>query len=166
MSQTGWVAVSDGREMGQQSAVSVMRSVSVASATSVWGGSGRAAVFPRYGEPAGTAARAAVVAWAAEPRAPLAPLAEATAAARQSAAEGSQLAAWFWGACLAVIVWSLSYLLRQPGVAISPLGEPFSPFGNFALEGMLLALGWLSILVAACLAVLTGVAQVRDPFAE
>jgi hypothetical protein len=72
-------------------------------------------------------------------------------------------AGWFWGAALAVVVWSASYLLRQPGVAAGALVEPFSFFGNFALEGMVLALAWLVLLASACLAVLTGVARIEDP---
>src|SRR5438128_2404393 len=35
----------------------------------------------------------------------------------------SRVATWFWGAVAMVVVWSVSYLLRQPGVA---MGEPFS----------------------------------------
>jgi hypothetical protein len=79
--------------------------------------------------------------------------------------ERSQAAVWFWSVTFAVIVWSVSYLLRQPGVAGSALDEPFSFLGNFALEGMVLALAWLGVLVTACLAVLTGAARIEDPSA-
>src|SRR5687768_4899736 len=61
-----------------------------------------------------------------------------------------QAAGWFWSTALAVVLWSVSYLIRQPGVATSALAQPFSPVGDFALEGALLALGWLSVLAAAC----------------
>lgn len=81
------------------------------------------------------------------------------------AAAPATLAAWFWKSVAVVIAWSVSYLLRQPGVAASSLAEPFSFIGNFALEGMVLALGWLILLACACLAVLTGAAQFDDPSA-
>ena len=90
------------------------------------------------------------------------PRAGAAVAVAERAEEKSQAAAWFWSVTLAVIVWSLSYLLRQPGVAGSSLVEPFSPVGNFAIEGMVLALAWLGVLVTACLAVLTGAARIED----
>jgi hypothetical protein len=80
--------------------------------------------------------------------------------------EESRLAMWFWGAALSVAIWSVSYLLRQPGIATSVLNVPFSPLGNFALEGMLLALAWLVTFAAAALAVLTGVARIEDPSAR
>ena len=83
-------------------------------------------------------------------------------AARVAPAEQSSAAAWFWAVSLAVVVWSVSYLIRQPGVATSALSHPFSPVGDFALEGMLLALSWLGVLVAACLAVLTGAARIVE----
>lgn len=71
-------------------------------------------------------------------------------------------AAWFWFATVAIILWSVSYLARQPGVATSALSLPFSPLGDFALEGAMLALGWLAVLAAACLAVLTGAARIEE----
>ena len=87
-------------------------------------------------------------------------------AARTAAGEGpreqSQAAACFWSAALAVVVWSVSYLVRQPGVATSALSLPFSPVGDFALEGMLLALVWLGLLAGLCLAVLTGAAHINE----
>ncbi len=83
-------------------------------------------------------------------------------AVRESAAEQSSAAAWFWAVSLAVVIWSVSYLIRQPGVATSTLAMPFSPVGDFALEGMLLALCWLGVLVAACLAVLSGAARIVE----
>jgi hypothetical protein len=81
-------------------------------------------------------------------------------------AEQSHAAASYWSGCLAVVIWSLSYLIRQPGVATSALGasaRPFSPVGDFALEGMLLALAWLAVLAVACIAVLTGAARIEEP---
>ena len=78
------------------------------------------------------------------------------------AAEQSRAAAWFWSTALAVVVWSVSYLIRQPGVATSTLALPFSPLGDFALEGMLLAIVWLGLLAAVCLAVLTGTARIDE----
>jgi hypothetical protein len=77
----------------------------------------------------------------------------------------SRAAAWFWGATLTVIVWSVSYLLRQPGVAANSMVEPFSLLGSFAVEGMVLALVWLGLLATACLALLSGVARFEDPSA-
>jgi hypothetical protein len=77
--------------------------------------------------------------------------------------EGSRTAAWYWSVALAVAVWSVSYLVRQPGVAATTLVPPFSPFGDFALEGMLLALAWLGVLLAACLVLLTGAARIQEP---
>jgi hypothetical protein len=64
------------------------------------------------------------------------------------------------------VAWSLSYLIRQPGAGATTLAEPFSLVGSFALEGMLLALGWLALLVVACLAILSGVAVIEDPTAR
>jgi hypothetical protein len=75
--------------------------------------------------------------------------------------EQSQLAAWFLTSALVIVIWSVSYLVRQPGVATNAM--PFSPVGDFALEGMLLALGWLAVLAAACIAVLTGAARIDEP---
>ena len=86
----------------------------------------------------------------------------ARATARVHAEEQSQAAAWFGAAALAVVIWSVSYLIRQPGVVTTTLAQPFSPVGDFALEGMLLALAWLGVLVAACLAVLTGAARIEE----
>jgi len=54
-----------------------------------------------------------------------------------------------------VVFWSLTYLMRQPGVAVAA-AQPFSLVGNFALEGAMLALAWLGLVVVACLAVLRG----------
>jgi len=79
--------------------------------------------------------------------------------------ERSRAAVWFWAATAMVIVWSLSYLLRQPGAGARVLIEPFSPFGNFAIEGMLLSMMWLGVLLTACLALLTGAARIEDPSA-
>ena len=86
----------------------------------------------------------------------------AVAEGAERRAEQSQAAAWFWAGCTAIIVWSVSYLIRQPGIATSALAQPFSPVGDFALEGMLLALAWLGVLAAACLAVLTGAARIEE----
>jgi hypothetical protein len=76
--------------------------------------------------------------------------------------EQAQAAAWFWAGCVTIVIWSVSYLIRQPGVATSAATLPLSPVGDFALEGMLLALTWLGMLAATCLAVLTGVARVEE----
>jgi hypothetical protein len=54
-----------------------------------------------------------------------------------------------------VIFWSLTYLMRQSGVAVAA-EQPFSLIGNFALEGAMLALAWLGLVVVACAAVLRG----------
>ena len=54
-----------------------------------------------------------------------------------------------------VLLWSLTYLVRQPGVA-DVTGQPFSLLGNFALEGIALSLAWLSLLVSGCVALLRG----------
>ena len=54
-----------------------------------------------------------------------------------------------------VLLWSLTYLVRQPGGA--DIGAPpFSLLGNFALEGVALSLAWLSLLVSGCVALLRG----------
>jgi hypothetical protein len=83
-------------------------------------------------------------------------------APRLEAREESQAAAWYGAVALAVVVWSVSYLIRQPGVATTALGQPFSPVGDFAFEGMLLALGWLGLIAAACIALLTGAARFEE----
>jgi hypothetical protein len=54
-----------------------------------------------------------------------------------------------------VLLWSLTYLVRQPGVA-GVAAQPFSLLGNFALEGIALSLAWLGLLVSACVALLRG----------
>jgi len=79
--------------------------------------------------------------------------------------ERSHAAVWFWSATAMVIVWSLSYLLRQPGAGARVLIEPFSPFGNFAIEGILLSMMWLGVLLTVCLALLSGAARIEDPSA-
>jgi hypothetical protein len=58
-----------------------------------------------------------------------------------------------------LVVWSLTYLCRQPAVE----GAAFSPFGNYALEGMLLAATWLGALATLCLATLSGHVVFREP---
>ena len=85
-----------------------------------------------------------------------------TVAPRIDAREESQAAAWYWAVALAAVVWSVSYLIRQPGVATTALAQPFSPVGDFALEGMLLALAWLGLIAAACIALLTGAARFEE----
>jgi hypothetical protein len=72
---------------------------------------------------------------------------------RERAAAGSR--AWAAGSIAFVVFWSLTYLLRQPGVA-AVASRPFSLLGDFALEGACLALAWLALVVIACLAVLRG----------
>jgi hypothetical protein len=62
---------------------------------------------------------------------------------------------WAAGTVVFVVFWSLTYLLRQPGVA-AVASRPFSLLGDFALEGACLALAWLALVVVACLAVLRG----------
>jgi hypothetical protein len=54
-----------------------------------------------------------------------------------------------------VLLWSLTYLVRQPGAA-DVAAQPFSLLGNFALEGIALSLAWLGLLVSACVALLRG----------
>ncbi|MDQ3699934.1 MAG: hypothetical protein M3442_03325 [Chloroflexota bacterium] len=66
-----------------------------------------------------------------------------------------RIGAWIAGLCAAVILWSVTYLLRQPGVAGIGV-EPFSLLSDFALEGAILALAWLGLVVGGCLAVLRG----------
>ena len=63
--------------------------------------------------------------------------------------------AWAAGSVAFVVFWSLTYLLRQPGVS-DVASRPFSLLGDFALEGTCLALAWLALVVVACLAVLRG----------
>lgn len=77
--------------------------------------------------------------------------------------EDSQAAAWYWAGAVAVVIWSVSYLVRQPGVATTVLAQPFSPVGDFALEGMLLALAWLGLILVACIALLSGAARFEEP---
>jgi hypothetical protein len=62
---------------------------------------------------------------------------------------------WLVGTIAVVVFWSLTYLLRQPGVA-DVAARPFSLFGDFALEGAFLALAWLCLVVAASVGVLRG----------
>jgi hypothetical protein len=71
----------------------------------------------------------------------------------ERAAGGSR--AWAAGSVAFVVFWSLTYLLRQPGVG-AVASRPFSLLGDFALEGACLALAWLALVVIACLAVLRG----------
>jgi hypothetical protein len=59
-----------------------------------------------------------------------------------------------------LVVWSATYLARQSG---AELATPFSPMGDFALEGMVLAITWLVSVVTACAAMLTGAVVVRVP---
>jgi hypothetical protein len=68
-------------------------------------------------------------------------------------------------ACLAwavatLLVWSASYLLRHPGPAAL---EPPSPFGSFAIEGVVLALAWLGAWLGAGALILSGAVVLRDP---
>lgn len=89
----------------------------------------------------------------------------AVAASLRANTDCSRAAMCFQAYAAAVIAWSLTYLIRQPGAAATTLSAPLSPVGNFALEGMLLALFWLGLFAAAALAVLTGAATVDDPSA-
>ena len=50
-------------------------------------------------------------------------------AAREEEREGSRAAAWYWASAVVVLVWSVSYLVRQPGASATSLVQPFSPFG-------------------------------------
>jgi hypothetical protein len=90
-------------------------------------------------------------------------VARAAAPVRQdSAASGaavSGVAVRVATAAALLVVWSLTYLCRQPAVE----GAAFSPFGNFALEGMLLAATWLGALATLCLATLSGHVVFREP---
>jgi hypothetical protein len=54
-----------------------------------------------------------------------------------------------------VLLWSLTYLVRQSGAADVAV-QPFSLLGSFALEGIALSLAWLGLLVSACVALLRG----------
>ena len=57
-----------------------------------------------------------------------------------------------------LLLWSVSYLVRQPDWDMaSPL------FGDFMLEGILLALAWLAALITGCVALLSGAVVLRDP---
>ena len=77
---------------------------------------------------------------AREPRVACAPRREAASLSPQAAAA--------FGVAF-VLLWSLTYLVRQPGVA-DVAAQPFSLLGNFALEGIALSLAWLGLLVSAC----------------
>jgi hypothetical protein len=66
---------------------------------------------------------------------------------------------WMLAFVGAVVLWSLTYLLRQPGVA--PGAQPFSLLGDFALEGAFLALAWLGLMLVTCVALLRGAIVVR-----
>jgi len=59
-----------------------------------------------------------------------------------------------------VLLWTLSYLVRQPtaGVLDAPAAH-----ARYALEGMALALVWLGAVAGGCVAVLTGVVTLREP---
>ena len=98
--------------------------------------------------PASFTARNAIESWS--PGAPL----RSTALPRREAAEVTPLT-WAAGTIAFVVFWSLTYLLRQPGVSDAG-ARPFSLLGDFALEGAFLALAWLALVVVACVAVLRG----------
>lgn len=70
--------------------------------------------------------------------------------------------AWVAGLCGAVVLWSVSYLIRQPGLGGVDV-QPFSLLGDFALEGAMLALAWLSLVVAGCVALLQGTIVISSP---
>ena len=57
-----------------------------------------------------------------------------------------------------VLLWTLSYLLRQPAGGIM---EDPAAYARHALEGMALALVWLGAILGGCGVVLTGVVTVR-----
>jgi hypothetical protein len=59
------------------------------------------------------------------------------------------VAAWQAAAAGALVLWSLTYLGRQLFEARAAAG---SPLGDFALEGVLLALVWLAAVLAVCFA--------------
>jgi hypothetical protein len=90
---------------------------------------------------------------AGESWSPVSPLRSATLP-RREAVEVTPLT-WAAGAIAFVVFWSLTYLLRQPGVS-DAAARPFSLLGDFALEGAFLALAWLALVVIACVAVLRG----------
>jgi hypothetical protein len=60
-----------------------------------------------------------------------------------------RVAAWQAAAAGALVLWSLTYLGRQLFEAGAGAG---SPLGDFALEGVLLALVWLAAVPAVCFA--------------
>jgi hypothetical protein len=76
---------------------------------------------------------------------------------RQAAQHSRQIV---FSAAALLFVWSATYLARQSGL---DLQTPVSPLGNFAVEGMILALAWLASVVAVCVATLTGLVVVRTP---
>jgi hypothetical protein len=71
----------------------------------------------------------------------------------------SRAACLAW-AIAALLVWSASYLLRHPGPAAL---EPPSPFGSFAIEGVVLALAWLGAWLGAGALILSGAVVLREP---
>jgi hypothetical protein len=72
-----------------------------------------------------------------------------------------RVAAWQAAAAGALVLWSLTYLGRQSLEARAAAG---SPLGDFALEGVLLALVWLAAVPAVCLAASAAlVPSFRDP---
>src|SRR5581483_7868396 len=79
------------------------------------------------------------------------------ALARANAWAGT-LAGWIGAGTALLLCWSVSYLLRQPG--LDP-ATPFSPLGSFALEGMLLGLVWIAAIAALALALAAGLIVVR-----
>jgi len=83
------------------------------------------------------------------------PALSVTAVERPRASALSGVAGYAALAIAVVVFWSLTYLMRQPGVAIAT-AQPFSLIGNFALEGAMLAIAWLGLVVVACVAVLRG----------
>jgi hypothetical protein len=57
-----------------------------------------------------------------------------------------------------VLLWTLSYLLRQPGGSVMDApGE----YARYAVEGMALASVWLAAIAGGCIAALTGLVSVR-----
>ena len=77
----------------------------------------------------------------------------------QTAAAGRRVAKRPSWAVSTLLIWSATYLARQPG--LDGRG-PFSPVGDFALEGIALSLCWLAALVAICLAALSGAVAFKD----
>ncbi|MBI3974400.1 MAG: hypothetical protein HY332_24230 [Chloroflexi bacterium] len=69
----------------------------------------------------------------------------------------SRANAWIGATAAVLLAWSISYLMRQPGIDVA---TPPSPFGNFALEGLLLSLVWLATIAGAGLSLLAGVVTV------